>query len=147
KATFGPANATTPDLVVHPLGEVSVRQRVLPLETQLQRLGGQTIAGDRRFTATNAKLGASPIAPKVPQVTDFFAMADYLELSDDQKLSRPAFETLKSGQAFTSDHLDSGDGEPVKLGYKTIIRRVGTAAKQGARYTPALEKFKAAVLQ
>jgi hypothetical protein len=97
----------------HPLGEVSVASGCSARDP-LQAAGWADHRGDRRFTATKRQAGSQPESPPMaPQVTDLLSpMADYLELSDDQKLSRPAFETLKSGQAFTSDHLDGGDGEP-----------------------------------
>jgi hypothetical protein len=88
-----------------------VKQNVVPLNLDITRFGQTTPAGARRFTISSVSLGGqSQAAP--PPVRDFFAPAQFFEMSDDEKLSRPSFESLPAGvsfgaDAFTfSDHVD-----------------------------------------
>jgi hypothetical protein len=141
QATGAPA-----EVVAHPLGEVAVRQRVLPLDLRIQRLGGEAVAGDDRFQLINARLGSVPAGPG-PAVQDFFALGDYLQLSDDERLSRPAFENLPSGRSFSAADLTGGDRQARRLEYRTIVRRRGQAPATGPRYEPGLDKFLVAVQQ
>jgi len=80
------------DLVIHPLGVLSFTQRLLPLGIELDKLGTQTPSDARRFdlvpAGTLIKKGDSE---------ERFAMAQYVEMDDAEKLSRPSFERGKGG--------------------------------------------------
>ena len=77
-------------VLVHPLGGLEVREKVVPLETTIDKIGGHPVS-ERRVNLANPLIGTLP--PKaVSQTTDRFASGQFLELTDDQKLSRPAFE-------------------------------------------------------
>jgi hypothetical protein len=92
------ADRTRDGIIVHPLGALTLRQRVAPLGVKLDRLGHAGLANARR-----AELGTPVFGPqKTPAqtastVSDKFAAAQYLDISDDAKISRPAFEDFQSG--------------------------------------------------
>lgn len=80
------------DLVIHPLGVLSFTQRLLPLGVDLDKLGTQTPSDAKRFellpTGALSKKGDSE---------ERFAMAQYVDMDDAEKLSRPSFERGKGG--------------------------------------------------
>lgn len=82
-------------LLVHPLGGFELRQKAVPLETTIDRVG-RNPAAPNRVNLGQPKVGETDAAA-VSQVTDAFAPGEYLDLPDDQKLSRPAFEPFPSG--------------------------------------------------
>jgi hypothetical protein len=111
------AGAAT-DILLHPLGTLTVKQGVVPLNMDISRFGQAAPAGPRRFTITGTNLGGQdqPTAP----VRDFFAPAQFIELTDDQKLSRPSFEVMDAGISFGSDALSFTSETKDWLEVKTI---------------------------
>lgn len=87
------------DLVLHPLGTLSVRQRALPLNVRLDKVGQQRAADGRRFTVAPAP-GSGLV--RVSDTGDKFAMAQYQDMSDAAKLSSPAYETQDAGLELTA---------------------------------------------
>lgn len=86
---------------LHPLGTLQVKENVVPLNMDLSRFGQAIPAGERRFTITDVTVGDEQQVPR--PVRDFFAPAQFLELTDDEKLSRPSFEPMDAGVALISD--------------------------------------------
>ena len=82
-------------LVLHPFGALTVEQRAMPLELELELIGNQKPSDVSRVDVTAAVSGPDslPLSP----VSDQFAIAQYQELSDSEKLSRPSYQALKSG--------------------------------------------------
>jgi hypothetical protein len=91
-------------VVVHPLGRFTVRQRVLPLDTTITRFGSAIPTPDTptRFSITSVNVGTAAVTGP-PQVQDDFPVAQYVELSDDEQLSRPGFESMPSGALGSTD--------------------------------------------
>ncbi|GHC68309.1 DUF6603 domain-containing protein [Streptomyces flavofungini] len=87
------------DLVLHPLGTLSVQQRALPLNVRLDKVGQQRAADGRRFTVAPAP-GSGLV--RVSDTGDKFAMAQYQDMSDAAKLSSPAYETQDTGLELTA---------------------------------------------
>jgi hypothetical protein len=94
--TLKTATGTT-GLLVHPLGDLTLRQRIAPLKTNITQYGSAKLKATNYFALTpsvgSAKLTTAP-------VSDAFAPANYLTMTDSEKLSRPAFETMESGVNF-----------------------------------------------
>ncbi|MGH9752196.1 MAG: DUF6603 domain-containing protein, partial [Blastocatellia bacterium] len=91
-------------VLLHPLGALTVKQNVVPLNMDISRFGPATPDGANRFTITNVYLGEqNQTAP--PPVKDFFAPAQYFEMSDGEKLSRPSFDLMTAGVAIGSDEI------------------------------------------
>jgi len=91
------------DILLHPLGTLLVRENVVPLNMDISRFGHAAPAGERRFTITGVTVGEDQQAGRA--VRDFFAPAQFLELTDDEKLSRPSFESMDAGVTFLSDAI------------------------------------------
>lgn len=94
----------TKDLVVHPYSVIGVSQNRVPLNQQLDKIGsnkpGDYIKFKLRFVS-----GASE-----QKMEDFFAPAEYIKLSNEQKLSRKSFELFASGtKAVGQDAFSTGE--------------------------------------
>jgi hypothetical protein len=121
--------AATVQIVLHPLGRLSVKQNVVPLELEISKFGNTTPAGARLFTINSLTLDGNET--QFSRVKDFFAPAQFLDLSEDEKLAAPSFEAMTAGiivgaESFlftrNADILkDSNILEDDKNGYETII--------------------------
>ena len=89
------------DVFLHPLGTLTVKQTVVPLNMDITRFGQAAPAGERRFTITGVTVGKDIEEPEL--VKDFFAPAQYIEMSDNEKLSRPSFEQMTAGVRIGSE--------------------------------------------
>jgi hypothetical protein len=76
---------------LHPLGFVRISQTVAPVNIELGRFGTNPIAGP-----TNISFAAGATLVQRP-VDELFAPAQYFSLSDDERLSRPAFVPMSAG--------------------------------------------------
>ncbi|HSH58258.1 MAG TPA: DUF6603 domain-containing protein [Acidimicrobiales bacterium] len=124
----GPANAG--EVVVHPLGAVRVLQRIVPLERTIARFGAAPPQDYARFAITQV-LGAQ----RDSLVYDNFAPAQFLEMSDAEKLSAPGFELMPAGVRLRApDDAHAYGTEAIRLlRYQTIA--IGGPAT-GTRFTP-----------
>jgi hypothetical protein len=129
--TLRPITGAPTDVFLHPLGSLTVKQNVVPLNLDISRFGQASPAGVRRFSITSVTLGDQNQDPQT--IKEFFAPAQFFEMSDDEKLSRPSFEPMAAGVGFTSDDFlftaDSGDWLEVEaIVFETLI--VGEQAGQ-----------------
>ncbi|MEV4627321.1 DUF6603 domain-containing protein [Micromonospora sp. NPDC049523] len=91
-------------ILVHPLGSLTVRQKVAPLDLTIDRYGTAAIAGDvRRFTVDGVALDGEDV--RASSVDDLFPPAEYLDMDDMEKLSAPSFERWTSGFTVTDTGL------------------------------------------
>jgi hypothetical protein len=107
-------------LVVHPLAMVSVRQKVAPLGTTISRVGAlRPRDGTRRYELDVQ----APAGIRVQVLTDHFAVAQYQDLSDDDKLRQPAFSRLPAGVSLVPDAATAVPLQravSVGLGFETL---------------------------
>ncbi|GIH26577.1 hypothetical protein Aph01nite_48870 [Acrocarpospora phusangensis] len=96
------ASGTPSEEVVHPLAEVTVRQKVAPLGTTVTRVGvHRPLAGPRSYDL-DLDLGGGAGLTAVP-LHEQFARAQFTEMSEDEKLTAPSFALLPAGVAFRPD--------------------------------------------
>jgi hypothetical protein len=118
---LNPGAGTPP--VLHPLGRLAVRQQIVPLNTErdVDTYGGAPVLGDRRFVITAASLNDSPQTPVATQ--DQFVPTQFFDMSDDEKLAAPSFESRDNGVVFGSDAVAFPAGESIDapLVYETIV--------------------------
>jgi hypothetical protein len=80
-------------IAFHPLGALQVSQRFVPLDAKLDRVGAQRPADGKRFWLDVT----STVFVERGDVQERFAPAQFEDLSDDQRLSRKAFEDRHGG--------------------------------------------------
>ena len=106
------------NVLLHPLGTLTISQTVVPLNFDISRFGPSPPSGVRRFTISKVSVGddKQTVAPE----RDFFAPAQFIEMSDDEKLSRPSFEKMDAGVTFGSSVFDLPDNAEDRLPVNTI---------------------------
>lgn len=82
-------------LVLHPFGALSVSQRALPLALTLDKIGNQTPDDVNLVDITAATTGAATYPLSVS--SESFAPAQFQNMNDADKLSRPSYQQLKGG--------------------------------------------------
>lgn len=110
------------DVLAHPLGTLTFRQKLLPLDLRLDKASGSKIDGANEFGGGALVLsqdggGAADLGAALP-VTDFFASAQFLEMSQDDRLTKPSFEALPAGYVLGSEVCAPGPIEPYDLDYE-----------------------------
>lgn len=87
------------EVLLHPLGTLTVKQNVVPLDTPISLFGQAPPSGAYLFRLGGDLLGVQA-GPALETVEDSFAPAQFLQLTDDEKLSRPSFEERPAGLSF-----------------------------------------------
>lgn len=82
-------------LVLHPFGALTVSQRAVPLDLTLDKLGNQRPEDVNRVDVTRAGSGGNSFA--LTPVDESFALAQFQDMSDAEKLSRPSYQKTKGG--------------------------------------------------
>jgi hypothetical protein len=107
-------------VVVHPLGGFEVRQRAVPLETKIDRMGRYAVS-EPEVSLGAPTVGANTLKTAA-DVSDRFAPGEYLDLTNDEKLSRPAFESFPAGIRMAgSDGISSGTPCQTELSWYTVF--------------------------
>ncbi len=103
------ATATPPQkrVLIHPLAELHINQRLVPLKADpITKYGTTTPTGATTFTLTaNVAADVKAGSLETKDLSDWFALAQFYVMSDAQKLSAPSFEEKNSGQ-----RVAAGDG-------------------------------------
>jgi hypothetical protein len=81
------------DIVMHPLGSLRVSQRFAPMGITLDKVGTQKPSDANKFELAVTAGGLE----KKREAREQFAMAQFLNMSDAEKLSRKSFEPGDSG--------------------------------------------------
>jgi hypothetical protein len=112
---LAPAEA---DVVLHPLGTLIVSQRVVPLDITVDRVGNERAADVSRCRVT-----VEDGLVKAADATEPFAAAQFQNLSDAEKLSRPSFEREHAGLELTSDGAATASSRAVRRSarYEEIV--------------------------
>jgi hypothetical protein len=102
---------------VHPYGQLTARQQLVPLGVPVTRVGRSRVAGG---TAT---VLVAPIAgaPAATPTTGQFAASQFQDLSDDERLSRPSFEPFQDGVAFGAAQTVVSAEQMSTASYETIF--------------------------
>jgi len=127
----------TPDagnMIVHPNTKLSFNQRVVPLEVAIQNFGQQGIDGANMFSLSASISGANAPALVENILYDSFAPGNFFDIRQDQKLSRPSFEQMKSGKELSLPATPAGTATPVEkeIDYEVIYIRKKKKANEGA---------------
>ncbi|MDC3960917.1 alpha/beta fold hydrolase [Polyangium jinanense] len=109
------------ELLIHPLATLSVTQRVAPLGRELQRFGSSRIAGATRLDITQLRVGGTDLVGE--PIDEYFAPAQFLDLSDHEKLARSSFERWEGGRRVGGRGVSRDSAPPLEttLEPETII--------------------------
>lgn len=111
------------EVTVHPMGLFDVRQHAIPLETVIVRVGANPVPDGQRRVHFGVPLVNGTPAGALSEVTDFFSAGTYLDLSEDQKLSRPSFELMAAGARIRppGESAEFDGARQADLRYETFV--------------------------
>ncbi|MDH4342623.1 MAG: hypothetical protein OEV71_05955 [Nitrospira sp.] len=113
----------TNGLRVHPWAELTLRERIAPLNRRLMKLGtAPLVSGPTTVTVTlTDRAGAQPW--RTTPVSEPFALAQYEDLREDEQLAQPAFVPLQGGLTVAADDLavDDEAGLATPIAYETVL--------------------------
>jgi hypothetical protein len=89
-----------PATLIAPGTVIAARQSRVPLDTPIDRVGSAK-SRERRLHLTQATIGGA-LAVGAAHTRAQFAMSQFQDLSDDEQLTRPAFENLPAGVEFAA---------------------------------------------
>jgi hypothetical protein len=95
--------------VLHPLGQLKVSQRAVPLNLKIDKVGSQKPSDANSYT-----LKAVSGLAKVDDADESFAKAQFLNMSDAEKLSQRAFDPLDGGIILSSGGQELGAAKLAK---------------------------------
>lgn len=108
-------------LLAHPLGTLTFTQNALPFDLDLQRIGANRVEGQTRFGITEGYIGNPAGSQPATPLQQHFALGEYRDLSDAEKLSNPSFQSFTAGARFGSTAYSAGAAAPDQdLDYETL---------------------------
>jgi hypothetical protein len=111
--TLKPTDTT---LRVHPMGTLTVREKVVPLDLPITKYGNATPSDGDEFSIQSVQINAQ--AETIQSVQDYFAIGQFETLSDSDKLSKPSFEDYDSGVTIGSATVVSGEDRARTVTYQ-----------------------------
>jgi hypothetical protein len=111
------------DVLAHPLGALNFQQKLVPFELRLDKASGSKIDGANEFSGGALVLTQDGTPTAVGSAgaratSDFFAAAQFLEMSQADKLAKPSFESYTAGYRLASEDSDMGEILAVDLLYE-----------------------------
>jgi hypothetical protein len=103
-------------LRVHPIGTLSVRENIVPLDLPITRYGNATPSDGNYFAISDVQINGDEESKQSFQ--DYFAAGQFLSLSDADKVSRPSFEKYDAGVTIGSSDIISGADSPRNVYYE-----------------------------
>lgn len=121
--------------LLDPAEGATLRQTVVPLARQITRFGAsQPPGGTVRFDLQAVTLAGTAVAFSPAQ--DLFAPAQFEDMSDDEKLSRPGFERMDAGLTIARDAVALGQPVDAAVEYETRILDSTFVTRPGGLYHP-----------
>ena len=109
--TLRKLDATAEQLVLHPLGTIRVSQRRIPLGIHIDKVGNNPVS-DAHLFSVKTNVANLVVTVKPPQ--EKFAIAQFQDMSDADKLSRPSFQDIDGGVELAYSGRQLGSGKIVK---------------------------------
>ena len=108
--TLAAATPSAGTVAAHPLGELSVTQKVVPLGVDITRVGTALPSDGTRFDIATVTVAGRDTGP--PRFRDeHFARGRYLDLDPEEKLSTPSFERFRAGITLSSGEFSAASDQ------------------------------------
>jgi hypothetical protein len=119
-ASLGSVPAPAGAILVHPLGRLTVRQKVAPLDLPLSLFGSGQPDHWNQFSISRVALNSVEVpSPTIEQ--EQFARGQFQKLADGDKLSKPSFELFDAGVSFGSADAKQGHVSGLDVHFETVI--------------------------
>ncbi len=140
--------ASAGQVLAHPMGELSVRQKVLPFDIGIDRFGAAVPMSRGPFAISEATFGAqtSVVSDKTAKLRDSFARGQFVTLSEDDKLTGPQFESFVNGYAgLGTDQVRLVAPQTVAFDYDVLV--IDSLGEQTQRPLPSVTLSYGAMLR
>jgi hypothetical protein len=115
--TLRPAVASA-GVLLDPLGGAAFREKLLPLDKSITKFAENKLSVPVQYNLGQVSSGGVPLT-NLSILQDQFALGQFEELSDQDKLSQPSFSWMDSGFSVSSDIANAGNALPGVLDYYT----------------------------
>jgi hypothetical protein len=132
------AAATATTTPIDPLGAATLRQKVVPLETEIQKFGEYRPTGHDRFFRSSVAVNGDVVPEaEISSVSDDFAPAKFLDFDDADKLSMDSYVEMDAGFSVNADRVTIGSEGSQVLAYETdFITADGETFEDPITYIP-----------
>ncbi len=121
--TFRETPPPSTGLRVHPWAELTLRERIAPLNRRLTKLGTAPLVGGPTTVSVTVtdRAGAQPW--RTTPVSEPFALAQFEDLREDEQLAQPSFVPLDGGLTVAAEDLalDDEAGLSAPIAYETLL--------------------------
>ncbi len=101
---------------LHPLGLLRLTQTAAPLDVGLARFGESAVSSSAPVTVTFSAVGAV-----VSSAQELFATSQFFELSDEERLSKPAYLPFDAGAVVQGDDWQVSDAQTAAVVYEESL--------------------------
>lgn len=118
---------------VDPSGAIKISQRVMPLNTLMEKFGAAAISDFNRYSINSATIETTPVPTE--KVQDYFARNEFSHMNDEEKLSRDGYELFDSGVVVGSNENQTSHYAVHKeAGYEEITMDSGFRRKEEDKF-------------
>jgi hypothetical protein len=123
-------------LFIHPSGFLELRQNLIPLNKNIEKLGNSYMEAGTSYRISNYTFGTGqPVEPKSQKIVkDYFSRGQFEDLPDDEKLSTPDFDLMSAGIEVVPDQvydIPTVDMQAVANDFEDIILEEDGIVRQG----------------
>jgi hypothetical protein len=144
------AAASTDRTPIDPLGAALLRQKVCPLNQEIERFGAYKPIIHTHFNVSAVSMGNRPL-DNYDFVEDDFAPASFMNLSNAQKLSSDSYDKMIGGVRLAPNQVASGPSATQTLQYETVfITADGARVEEGTgdpQYSPTQNELRGMLLR
>ena len=115
------------ELVLHPVGSLQITQRAIPLKLTLDKFGTQKPDDANNFALETAD---NELA-KINDLKEKFAIAQFVDLKDAEKLSSPSYQLIEGGIELSVAGEQLATGKSVKRHIRYELITIDTNYKRG----------------
>lgn len=102
---------------LNPLGAIIINQSIVPLKTNIDLFGGTTPAEGERYFEVKPSLQTGIVTDSYQN----FAPAQFIQMTNEQKLSSKPFDSFPAGIKFNFGYDDSGNDISISQEFETIL--------------------------
>jgi hypothetical protein len=106
-------------IFAHPFALLEVHEEVVPLNMTITHFGEAVSSGTTKFSITDFRVGNQ--STSYAAVQDDFAPAQFFDLSDNDKLSRPSFERHDAGAVMSGNLVTNGTPLAKTIDYESFF--------------------------
>lgn len=108
-------------LIMHPSGTLVIQQKLLPLNINIVKIGNQKTSDVKKIDVFTASSNGNFLSVK--EIKESYAIGQYQELSNAEKLSKPSFQKETGGIEISFDGNSVAHGKMVRkvLAYELTI--------------------------